>query len=117
MSYPDPFTSAPHPTNPFSSQDFNFFTKLITHINLWSQAQKNLVFPIILRIRTCLHVPPTISENPSRTSSAAGTTKLQIFDIQSPINKNDTTNRYIGGRSTEPREKRDDPTWDAPVNF
>jgi hypothetical protein len=78
MSHPDLFASATHQTNPFLSQYFNFFAKPITQISIWSQAQKNPVFLIILHIRTRLHAPPTTLENSSRASSAAGTTKLQI---------------------------------------
>uniref|UniRef100_A0A2N9F9Z3 Uncharacterized protein n=1 Tax=Fagus sylvatica TaxID=28930 RepID=A0A2N9F9Z3_FAGSY len=48
------------------------------------------------------------------SSHAAGTTKLQIYIIQGPITKKDTTNQQISDRSTLSRKNRRDPTVDAP---
>jgi hypothetical protein len=59
-------------------------------------------------------MPPHAKSILGNIHCTAGATKFKIFHIQSSINKNDTTNRYIGSRSIEHSEKRDDPTWDAP---
>ena len=102
--------------NPIQSTSPQIFLFQKTDHKYQSLPSKS-VKPLLPNQNPSLHAFPRAAYSFRKSRSlhcVAETTKFQIYCTQPPINKKETTNQQIGGRSTHRHKNKADPMMNAP---